>query len=58
MKNLEYSEVALEYLQIIESVFQNYLKRPTWDKMQTIIWNVYLLGIEVGKQEVIRGLKR
>ena len=51
------NEVIRDYLETISNIFTNYVKKPTWKKLQLLFWNIYKLGVEVGKQEVLRGLK-
>lgn len=44
-----YNEKAIaEYCKMLVSTFENYKKKPTWDKLQTMFQQTLLLGIELG----------
>ena len=46
-----------EYVEIIELTYQNYLNKPTWDKIQMLFQRFFYLGVEVGKQQAIQNMK-
>lgn len=42
-------EEYLEEFDILRGILANYEEKPTWNKLQCLFWNCYLLGMKVGR---------
>ena len=49
---MDNDKIIAECITILLSTFDNYRKRPTWDKLQVMFRQTLLLGIELGKKQV------
>ena len=44
-------KIIKECITILLRTFDNYCKRPTWEKLQVMFQQTLLLGIELGKKQ-------
>ena len=52
LSKMDNDKIIAECITILLSTFNNYCKRPTWEKLQVMFRQTLLLGIELGKKQV------
>lgn len=44
-------KIIKEHIDVLLRTFDNYCKKPTWEKLQLIFRRIFFLGFELGKKE-------